>query len=42
MEIEFNADNAWETTLDWNPDSKVDKTKRFKTFTKRVVPKNIL
>lgn len=42
MEIEFNSDNSWETTLEWNPDSKVDKTKRIKTFTKRLVPKNIL
>ena len=42
MEIEFYPDNSWETTLKWNPDSKVDKTKRLKTFTKRLVPKNIL
>jgi hypothetical protein len=42
MEIEFNPENSWETTMQWNPDSEVGKIKRLKTWTKKIVPKNIL
>ncbi len=42
MEEEFKPENSWETTLESNPDSKVETKKRIKTFTKRVVPKEIL
>ncbi len=42
MEIEFNPENSWETTLDFNPDSKVNKLKRVKTWTRKILPKEIL
>lgn len=42
MEIEFNADNSWETTFDFNPDKEAGLKKRVKAFTKKVVPKEIL
>ena len=42
MEIEFKPENAWQTTLDWNPDSHVSIKKRIKTYTRKLVPKNIL
>lgn len=42
MEIEFKPENAWQTTLDWNPDSQVSIKKRIKTYTRKLVPKNIL
>ena len=42
METEFQAENSWETTLESNPDSKVDLSKRIKTWTRKVVPKGIL
>jgi putative cardiolipin synthase len=42
MEKEFKPENAWETTLDFNPDSEVGKIKRFKTWTRKILPKNIL
>nr|MBK9653788.1 phospholipase D family protein [Bacteroidota bacterium] len=42
MEIEFNPENSWETTKQWNPDSDVGNIKRLKTWTKKIVPKNIL
>jgi cardiolipin synthase C len=42
MEEEFKPENSWRTTLDFNPDDKVSKTKRFKTWTRKVVPKGIL
>ena len=42
MEKEFQPENAWETTLESNPDSKVGKIKRIKTWTRKVIPKNIL
>jgi phosphatidylserine/phosphatidylglycerophosphate/cardiolipin synthase-like enzyme len=42
MEEEFKPDNSWETTLDFNPDSKVDNYKRLKTWTRKVLPKSIL
>ena len=42
MEIEFQKENAWETTLDYNPDSKVNRKKRIKVWTRKIVPKGIL
>lgn len=42
MEIEFQPENSWETTLDFNPDAKVGRYKRVKTWTRKVLPKSIL
>ncbi len=42
MEVEFLPENSWETTLDWNPDDFAGNAKRLKTWTRKVVPKNIL
>ena len=42
MEIEFKPENSWETTLDFNPDSKVSNYKRLKTWTRKIIPKEIL
>ena len=42
MEIEFNSDNAWETTLHYNPDAEAGLKKNIKSFSRRVVPKGIL
>ncbi|ARV14638.1 phospholipase D family protein [Polaribacter sp. SA4-12] len=42
MEIEFKPENSWETTLKFNPDSEVSKYKRIKTWTRKILPKEIL
>nr|WP_321407130.1 phospholipase D family protein [uncultured Carboxylicivirga sp.] len=42
MEEEFLPENSWETTLDFNPDKEVNKFKRLKTWTRKVLPKEIL
>lgn len=42
MNEEFLPENSWETTLDWNPDGKAEMKKRVKTFSRKVIPKNIL
>lgn len=42
MEEEFKAENSWETTLDFNPDSEVSHLKRIKTWTRKILPKDIL
>ncbi len=42
MEEEFKPENSWETTFDFNPDSKVSNYKRFKTWTRKILPKEIL
>lgn len=42
MEIEFKPENAWETTLQFNPDFKAGKMKQMKTKMRRVIPKEIL
>jgi phosphatidylserine/phosphatidylglycerophosphate/cardiolipin synthase-like enzyme len=39
---EYKPENSWHTTLEFNPDSKVKNIKRIKTFTRKIVPKNIL
>lgn len=42
MLIEMEPNNAWETTLDWNPDKEVDLIKRLKMKSRIIVPKSIL
>ena len=42
MNEEFRPENAWETTLDWNPDSEAGKLRQVEVKTRRIVPKNIL
>ena len=42
MEEEFKPENSWETTLEYNPDSEVSKFKRLKTWTRKLIPKEIL
>jgi len=39
---EMQPENAWQTTLDWNPDSEETLLKRLKIKLRRIVPKNIL
>jgi putative cardiolipin synthase len=42
MEIEFQPENSWQTTKSFNPDSRVSSGKRFKTWTRKLLPKDIL
>jgi hypothetical protein len=42
MLVEMQPENAWETTLEWNPDGEVDLSKRLKVKSRIVVPKSIL
>jgi len=42
MKEELNAQNAWHTTTDYNPDSEASIGKRIKVSMRRVVPKSIL
>lgn len=42
MEEEFAPENAWHTTLTYNPDKEAEIKKRLKTYTRQVVPKKIL
>jgi len=42
IEEEFKPENSWETTLDYNPDAEFDNYKRLKTWTRKVIPKEIL
>lgn len=42
METDFLPENAWETTAAANPDAAAGWVKRFKAFTRGVVPKRIL
>ena len=42
MEIEFLPGNSWETTLDWNPDDFAGDAKQIKSWTRKIIPKNIL
>jgi phosphatidylserine/phosphatidylglycerophosphate/cardiolipin synthase-like enzyme len=41
-EEEFLAENSWQITENFNPDSKAKFTKRIKAFFFKVVPKKIL
>lgn len=42
IEEEFKPENAWETTLEFNPDHTVKRTKRIKTWSRKILPKDIL
>jgi len=42
VEEELKPENSWETTIDFNPDDEVNKSKRIKTWTRKVLPKAIL
>ena len=42
METEFQPENSWEITLNFNPDKEASVKTRLKTFVKRAVPKEIL
>ena len=42
MEIEFLPENAWETTLEWNPDDYAGNAKQVKSWTRKIVPKDVL
>ena len=39
---EMKPENAWQTTLNWNPDGEVGYLKRFSVKLRRIVPKGIL
>ena len=42
MHEEYKPENSWHISQTFNPDSKADRAKRIKTFTKKIIPKNIL
>lgn len=42
MAVELKAENAWQTTMDFNPDSNATRGKRFQLWLRGVVPKSIL
>ncbi len=42
MEVDLRPENAWETTLTFNPDSEAGRLKRFKVWMRGVVPKSVL
>ncbi|MFT4737182.1 MAG: putative cardiolipin synthase [Cyclobacteriaceae bacterium] len=42
MEEEFLPENSWETTAEFNPDLEVSKMKRLRTWTRKILPKEIL
>ena len=42
MEVEFKPQNAWKTTLSFNPDPEAGKKKQIKAWTRKIVPKEIL
>jgi putative cardiolipin synthase len=42
METEFQPENSWETTFDFNPDHLASTGKQIKTWTRKAVPKGIL
>ena len=39
---EMRPENAWQTTLEWNPDGEESMLKQLKVKLRRIVPKNIL
>ena len=39
---EFEPENSWKITADFNPDSQVKRSKRIKTWTRKILPKGIL
>lgn len=42
MEEEYKPENAWETTLSYNPDAEAGKMRRAKTFMAKALPQKIL
>ena len=42
MNEEFKPENSWEITLNYNPDSEVANMKRISTWTRKIIPKEIL
>lgn len=42
METEFLPENSWQTTLTSNPDDEAGNMKQVKTWTRKILPKNIL
>jgi len=42
MNNDFNPENSWRVTEDYNPDLEVSKYKRIKTWTRKIIPKDIL
>ncbi|WP_111977667.1 phospholipase D family protein [Algibacillus agarilyticus] len=42
MLVEIEPENAWHTTLDWNPDREVSQLKQLRVKLRRIVPKGIL
>ncbi len=42
MEVEFKPENAWHTTIEFNPDSEAGNKKQVKAWTRKLVPKEIL
>jgi phosphatidylserine/phosphatidylglycerophosphate/cardiolipin synthase-like enzyme len=42
MEVDLRPENAWRTTLTFNPDSEAGRLKRFKVWMRGVVPKSVL
>ncbi|MBA4054646.1 MAG: phospholipase D family protein [Marivirga sp.] len=42
METEFREENSWRVNSEFNPDGEASRGKRIKTWTRKVVPKNIL
>jgi len=42
METEFAPENSWETTATFNPDTVASRSKRSKTWSVRMIPKDIL
>jgi len=39
---EFKIENSWQTTFNFNPDKLVNRKKRIKTWTRKLLPKSIL
>lgn len=42
METELKPENSWETTADFNPDKEAGRNKRAKTWSRKMMPKEIL
>jgi cardiolipin synthase C len=42
MDVDTQPENAWHTTVDFNPDAAVSAGKHLKVWVRRVVPKAVL
>lgn len=42
MNEEFEKENAWHVTLNYNPDAEAGSKKQFNAYTKKIIPKEIL